>query len=156
VVFQHYLDRGWHYFTVARVLDSLGRYESGSVGIGLEFDSDSAVYPLYISRLGSEYSAVVLYVFAEHRLHFRGAELWFSGRVGPETFQYEGRVFDRPCRLTKLMKYFEPAQMEDVTLSQAPDDRDFRRVVNEYQWYGSFGPMLFLAGVLLVRRRRRS
>jgi hypothetical protein len=153
--FRHYLDKGWRYFFVAQVRDSLGAYESHSVGIRLSFASESAVYPLYISRIGSSYTGVILYVLAEHRMHFPGAELWFSGRVGPETFSSDAGSVGRRCRLTKLLRYYYPEQMEDILLVRAPDDRDFRRVVSGGDWYGSFGPMLVLAGVLLVRRRAR-
>ncbi|MBM3314355.1 DUF2330 domain-containing protein [candidate division WOR-3 bacterium] len=152
-VFQHYLDKAWRYFFVAQVRDSLREYESHSVGIRLSFTSESAVYPLHISRIGSTYTGVILYVFAEHRMHFPGAELWFSGQVGPETFFSDAGFVDRRCRLTKLMKYYRPEQMEDVALVRAPDDRDFRRVVSGGDWYGSFGPMLLLGGLLLARRR---
>lgn len=152
-VFNHYLDKSWRHFVVARVRDSLSRYEYHNVGISLRFASDSLVYPLYISRLGSKYSGVVLYVLAEHRMHFPGAELWFSGRVGPGYFRSGAGFVPRPCHLTRLLKYYEPEAMEDITLRPAPDDREYRRIVSGYQWYGSFGPMLLLAGMLLVRRR---
>ncbi|MEO0073343.1 MAG: DUF2330 domain-containing protein [candidate division WOR-3 bacterium] len=153
-VFQHYLDRGWNFFFVARVQDSLSETEGRAVGIRLAFASDSAVYPLYVSRLGSVYTGVVLYVLAEHRMHFAGAELWFSGRVEPATFYWDAGMVERPCRLTKLLKYYQPEQMQDIVLRRAPDDRDFRMVVSAGGNYGSLMPMLALAGLLLVRRRR--
>ena len=157
-VFGHYTAKNWQYFVVARLRDSTGYYDYGrSVGIRLTFASDSAVYPLYISRMSSEYSEVVLYVVADHRQMFNGAELLFSGRVDSGTLpSFPGFIY-RSSRLTKLMKYYDPAAMEDITLRQAPDDRDFRRVGSGYGYvYGAVGSLLPLAGIVLFARRRRS
>ena len=120
-VFGHYAAKNWQYFVVARLNDStVGGYER-AVGIRLTFASDSAVYPLYISRLSSEYSAVILYVVADHRQMFSGARLLFSGRVDPGTFPASHGFIYRASHLTKLMKYYHPDGMEDIVLRQAPD-----------------------------------
>lgn len=153
-VFQHYLDKGWNSFFVAQVRDSLLQSETQAVGVRLVFASDSPVYPLYISRLSSRYTGIVLYLFAEHRMHFEGAELWFSGRVDPGMFVWDAGLVERPCHMTKLLKYYQPEEMEDIILRRAPDDRDFRKVLGSSGSYGSLLPILALAGILAVRRRR--
>lgn len=153
-IFQHYLSMGWNFFFIAQVRDSLRGFETHAVGIRLVFSSDSAVYPLYISRLGSRYTAVVLYVLAPHRMHFTGAELRFSGQVEPGMFAWDAGLVDRPCRLTKLLRYYHPEQMNDIVLRRAPDDRDFRAVADTGGSYSSFLPMAVLAGLLFVRRHR--
>jgi hypothetical protein len=157
-VFSHYTGKNWQFFVVARLSDSAGHYYDRSVGIRLTFASDSAVYPLYISRLSSEYSGVVLYVVADHRQMFSGARLLFSGRVGSGTFPNFPGFVDRPSHLTKLMKYYEPAAMEDITLRRAPDDREFRVVQRGYWYdlYGAVGSLLPLLGIVVFAKRRRS
>jgi len=156
-VFSHYTEKNWQFFVVARLSDSADYAYDRSVGIRLTFASDSAVYPLYISRLSSEYSGVILYVIADHRQMFSGATLLFSGHVDAGTFlQFPGFV-DRPSHLTKLLKYYDPAQMEDITLRQAPDDREFRVIQNGYGWgYSALGGLVPLFGIIIFARRRRS
>lgn len=154
-VFGHYTQKNWQYFVVARLRDSAAYYYDRSVGIRLTFATDSAVYPLYISRLSSGYSGVVLYVVAEHRQMFSGAELLFSGRVDSRTFPGFAGFVDRPSHLTKLLKYYDPAAMEDVTLSQAPDDREFRLVERSGGYiYGALGGLIPLFGIVVFARRR--
>lgn len=156
-VFGHYTDKDWQYFVVVRLSDSVDYEYDRSVGIRLTFASDSAVYPLYISRLSSEYSGVVLYVIADHRQMFNGARLLFSGRVDEGTFQSSPDFVDRPSYLTKLMKYYEPAAMEDIVLRRAPDDREFRVIERGYGYlYGALGGLMPLVGIVIFARRRRS
>jgi hypothetical protein len=155
-VFGHYTDKSWQYFVVAQLLDSAGLEYDRSVGIRLTFATDSAVYPLYISRLSSGYSAVALYVVADHRQMFPGARLLFSGRVAPGTFPDFPGFVDRPGHLTKLLKYYDPAAMEDITLRQAPDDREFRVVERGYGYvYGAIGGLIPPLGIVIFARRRR-
>jgi hypothetical protein len=156
-VFGHYTAKNWQYFVVARLSDSIDYYSERSVGIRLTFATDSAVYPLYISRLSSQYSGVVLYVVADHRQLFPGAELLFSGHIDCGTFPNFPGFVDRPSHLTKLLKYYDPAAMEDITLRQAPDDREFRVIERGYGYlYGALGSLLPLAGIVIFARRRRS
>ena len=153
-VFAHYTAKNWQYFVVARLSDSAEYDYDRSVGIRLTFATDSAVYPLYISRLSSGYSAVVLYVVADHRQMFAGARLLFSGHVDQGTF---AGLVDRPSHLTKLLKYYTPAAMEDITLRQAPDDREFRVIERGYGYiYGAAGSLIPLVGIGVFARRRRS
>jgi hypothetical protein len=155
-VFGHYTAKNWQYFVVARLSDSAEYEYDRSVGIRLTFASDSAVYPLYISRLSSDYSAVALYVVADHRQMFSGSRLLFSGRVDSGTFPGFPGFVDRPSHLTKLLKYYDPAQMEDITLRQAPDDREFRVTERGYGYiYGAAGSLLPLLGIVVFARRRR-
>jgi hypothetical protein len=154
-VFGHYTQKNWQYFVVARLKDSAACYYDRSVGIRLTFATDSAVYPLYISRLSSEYSGVVLYVVADHRQMFNGADLLFSGRVDAGTFPGFAGFVDRPSHLTKLLKYYEPAAMEDITLRRAPDDREFRLVERSGGYiYGAIGGLIPLFGIVVFARRR--
>ncbi len=155
-IFNHYLEKNWNYFVVARVRDSVTRYETRNIGIRLSFDADSLVYPLYISRIGSVASDVILYVLADHRQMFPGAQLKFSGKVNQNSFKDFPGFVDRRCHLTKLMKEYEPDQMEDIYLKQAPDDKDFRYI--EYYgggWLGMLGSSAVFAVVLFLRRKRK-
>jgi hypothetical protein len=155
-VFQHYLEQGWNYFFIARFHDTTMHYHRQNFGLKLTFDSDSLVYPLYVSRVSSEFEyeqPVVLYVLAEHRQMFRGGHLKFSGAVDQNTFPGLRGFIDRPYRLTKLAKVYRPAEMQDIVLHQATTDEDFRDIE---MTSGSPMPLLALAGVLLLRRRRKN
>jgi hypothetical protein len=156
-VFGHYTEKNWEYFVIARLLDSAGLEYDRSVGIRLTFATDSAVYPLYISRLSSGYSAVALYVVADHRRMFPGARLLFSGRVDSGTFPGFPGFVDRPSHLTKLLKYYDVAEMEDICLRRAPDDREFRAIERGYGYiYGAVGSLIPLVGIVVFARRRRA
>jgi hypothetical protein len=153
-VFQHYLARNWNYFVVARARDSIPYYESRTLGIKLSFSTDSIVFPLYISRLGSSVgSDVILYVAANHRQFFPGARTRFSGPADTSTFSAYPDFIDRACRLTKLTRTYRTEAMQDLTLRQAPDDQDYREV----QENGGYEIWTFggLGLVLLMRRRRK-
>jgi hypothetical protein len=155
-VFSHYTEKNWHYFVVARLNDSAEYEYDRSVGIRLTFAADSAVYPLYISRLSSGYSGVALYVVADHRQMFPGASLLFSGHVDSGTFPNFPGFVDRPSHLTKLLKYYDPAAMVDITLRQAPDDREFRVIERGYGYiYGALGGLIPIFGIVVFARRRR-
>lgn len=153
-VFQHYLAQNWNYFVVARARDSTPYYLSRTLGIKLSFSTDSIVFPLYISRLGTSVgSDVILYVAADHRQMFPGARLRFSGPADANTFSAYPGFIDRACRLTKLTKTYRTEAMQDLTLHQAPDDQDYREVQDtggyEIWTFGGLGL------VLLMRRRKK-
>jgi hypothetical protein len=152
--FQHYIGKGWHYFVVCRVREEARTPFGGHVGIRLTFASDSIVYPLRISRISSAVGPVTLYVLAEHRQMFDGARLKFSGRVGPATFRRLPGFVERDCRLTKLVRHYAPATMEDICLRRAPDDGDFRDVEFHGARDGVLPLFALLAVVRLARRRR--
>ncbi|MBN2537517.1 hypothetical protein JXB37_04475, partial [candidate division WOR-3 bacterium] len=90
-----------------------------------------------------------------HRQMFDGARLRFSGRVDENSFPGLAGFVERESRLTKLYRYYRRDEMNDITLSRAPDDQDFRDV----EFYGATGgpvPLFgLLAAVLVLRRRRR-
>jgi hypothetical protein len=156
-VFGHYTDKHWQFFVVGRLRDSVEFVSDRSVGIRLTFASDSAVYPLYISRLSSGYSGVALYVVADHRQMFPGATLLFSGRVDAGTFPDFPGFVDRPSHMTKLLKYYDATGMEDISLHRAPDDQEFRVIQSGYGWvYGALGGLAPLFGIIIFARRRRS
>ncbi|MBN2537586.1 DUF2330 domain-containing protein, partial [candidate division WOR-3 bacterium] len=71
----HYTDKGWEHFIVCRRREGANGHIVAHAGIRLTFESDSAVYPLRISRISSEENPVILYVLAEHRQMFDGARL---------------------------------------------------------------------------------
>jgi hypothetical protein len=156
-VFQHYLAQNWNYFVVARARDSSTYYQSRTLGIRLAFSTDSIVFPLYISRIGTSASPeVILYVAADHRQMFPGARLRFSGPADSHTFSAYPDFIDHACRLTKLTKSFRTEEMQDLTLRQAPDDQDYREVqdIGGYE-YASLWTLSGLGLVLMMRRRKK-
>ena len=153
-VFQHYLAQNWNYFVVARARDTASYNEVRTLGIRLSFSTDSIVFPLYISRIGTSASPeVILYVAADHRQMFPGARTRFSGPADANTFSSYPGFIDRACRLVKLTKTYRTEAMQDLTLRQAPDDQDYREVQDN----GGYEVWTFggLGLVLLMRRRRK-
>ena len=159
-VLNHYLEKDWNYFVVARITDTSGfYYTTQNLGIRLTFASDSIVYPPYISRIGAAAQNVILYVLAEHRQMFRGGELKFSGPVDAGSFPGVPGLVAGPAHLTKLIKWFEPERLEDICLQQAPDDKSYRDI--EYGGTYYVEPLLamltvFAAGFVVQSGRKRS
>jgi len=155
-VFRHYLAQNWNYFVVARARDSTTYYQTRTLGIRLSFSTDSIVFPLYISRIGTSASPeVILYVAADHRQMFPGARLRFSGSADSHTFSAYPNFIDHACRLTKLTKTYNVEEMQDLTLRRAPDDQDYREVQDS----GEYGMLLTFGGlglVLMMRRKKKS
>jgi len=160
-VLNHYLLKNWNYFMIARLHDTTDtNYMSRFIGIRLTFASDSIVYPLYISRIGGTSNGVVLYVLANHRQMFKGGELLYSGPVNAGTFPNFPGFVDQPAYLTKLYKFFQPADMQDISLQQAPDDKSYRAIeFNGGMGYAAMLGIFALFGVMLAvqigRARRR-
>ncbi len=157
-ILEHYLDKSWNWFTVARVARDTTRSGLGNLGIRLTFATDAPVYPLYISRLGGyDPQQIVLYVAARHRQECDDAVLLFSGSLDAGTFPEHPGFVDRACRLTKL--YYEewyPEEFEDIVFRDAPDDNDYRYI--EYADASLLLPwsLFAFAAVLAFRRRRRA
>lgn len=156
-VFQHYLAQNWNYFVVARARDTASYNEVRTLGIRLSFSTDSIVFPLYISRIGTSASPeVILYVAADHRQMFPGARTRFSGPADSHTFSAYPDFIDRPCRLTKLTKTYNVEEMQDLTLRQAPDDQDYREVQDSGGFgYASLWTFGGLGLAFLMRRRKK-
>jgi hypothetical protein len=153
-VLEHYLNQSWNYFFVARTSDTSEYHYWPSLGITLSFDSDSIVYPLHISRVSAHTSRLVFYLLAEHRQMFTGAQLRFSGKVTQDSFPRYPGFLDREYHLTKLTKTLEPAQMEDITFRNAPDDQPYREVQYGSGYWLMYGAVMLGAIALQLRRRR--
>lgn len=128
--------------------------------VSFTFASPDIIYPLRISRISAyEYSAVTLYVAADHRVDFPTGRTSYANRVSDAEFdaivrQYPlvGGSLSRGAFLTRLSRSYTPQEMDaDIVLARAHDDREFLPV------YYSGLPvwtLLFGGSVLWWLRRR--
>lgn len=158
---QFYIDKSW--FFVAMRTDSAGvaggapgEHRSGGLDpIRLAFSTTQAVYPLRISAISArDYSQILLYVCAPHRMTFPGARAEYANRINESELRHLqslypllGTVVTQPCFLTKLRDYVPPSSMsDDLVLEQTPDDSEFRVI----EYAGIPVPEMLLLALLLV------
>jgi hypothetical protein len=153
-VLNSYLNKDWHYFLVART-DTATMTVTGEVGVRITFASAAPVYPMKITSLSSDSTDVILYVVTEHRMHAPGAALKFAGWIGAADLNNVSPVIDRTYFLTKLYRRFTK-DMEDITLTRAPDDQEYREIIfYAYSDKGWGDLSLFAAvGIVLFLKRR--
>lgn len=136
-----YTDRGW-FFALFRIdpeqrPGSGGRWSGRLDPVRLSFPSEHPVYPLRISAVSAtEWSGLLLYVCADHRMTFPGASTEYvnrlsSGELGAirERHPRLGPLLSEGRYLTKLRRGFTPAEMsDDLVLAPAPTDDELRLV----------------------------
>ncbi len=140
-LFGYYVEKGWEYFVASRVDTSASsrsaRYYYGYLQpIKLCFQSPEPVYPLKISSLSSQESEVILYVVAEHRMTFDRSTVRYADKITSEELDFmrehyphlEG-LFERSRFITKLERWFDRVEMEDITLEEADDDLEHREII---------------------------
>jgi hypothetical protein len=155
---QSYIDKNWNHFFCAKVLS--GESDRNSVGVKLTFATEEPVYPMKISRANyySSSSLLFLYVISAHKMTFSKSDLLYANRINEdelkkikEDFPESGAYLNQDDYLTKLYKeYTSSGEMEDITLTQAVDDKEYRELYGRYyyNYYGMNVP-LFPFGLFL-------
>jgi hypothetical protein len=167
----HYVERSW--FFVAMRVDSTRFWRRDSkatpwIGdidpIRFTFAAEQVIYPMRLSAISAaDWTSVLLYVCAEHRMTFDGASTEYAHRLN--TFELSvmrdrypnlAALLARPCFMTKLRHWLAPhdMMMGDIILTRADDDREYRRI----RYYGDMslgGGLLAALIACLVRARRR-
>lgn len=147
-----YVERSWYFVTMQVDSDALDEYYyddyyyvpyyyGGLDPITLTFSTEAPVYPMKISAYSAaEDTRVHLYIKANHRLTFDGAQTYYANRFSTEELAelpYHPslhQVFQPGDYLTKLRRGYSPAQMtQDIYLVQAASDEEFR-LVNYSGW----------------------
>ena len=166
-----YVERSWYF--VAMKVDSAaladldlpyygGYYGGGLEPIRLTFTSDDLVYPMRISAVSaSEATRVHIYVNADHRMTFAGADTRYANRFtareidGLEYYPTLASRLQAGDFLTKLYRAYNPAQMdEDLILTRAADDVEFRIIrYSGLPW--TLLTMVGPAGIWALYRRRK-
>ncbi len=131
----------------------------------ITFASEDIVYPLEISSISAaDATDVVLYVAAEHRVTFPGAETEYANKLtAPEMaairewYPVLGAQLSTGDFLTKLTRVYSPAEMEaDIVLTPTDSDTEFREIIYS-GWPVGMGVMLVMAlGLRLPWLKRRS
>jgi hypothetical protein len=163
-----YIADGW-YFVAMRVdtlalaeLESWNSHYLALDPVQLTFAAAAPVYPMKISALSaSDVSEVHLYVAADHRMTFAGADTYYANHIAEadrnlrQAYPLLAEVLRPGVFLTRLYRGYRAAEMtEDVYLQRAPQDDEFRLV--DYGGFPVTGVLLLgpPAGWLVWRRRR--
>lgn len=168
-----YVERSWYFVTMQVDSDALDEYYYGGYydapyyyggldPIRLTFGTAAPVYPMKISAYSAaDDTRVHLYLKADHRMTFDGAETYYANRFSAQElaelpyFRSLHQVFQPGDYLTKLRRGYSPAQMtQDITLVRASSDEEFR-LVNYSGWPVTTILLLGSPVVWGLRRRLR-
>ncbi len=164
-----YVQDDWYFVTLK--VDSTAFAESqdnwywygGMQPVALTFTCETPTYPMRISALSAvDDTSVILYVNADRRLYFDGAETEYANhlteneaRVIRATYPDLGSILEVGDYLTKLKRNYTPAQMDaDILLEPAASNAEYRRIYYSGVPLTS-GLLLAIAGVMFYRARRR-
>ncbi len=152
----HYIQKNW-YFVALKVAEEKQQemYPPPSVPGGVihpvkfSFKTDKIVYPFKISSINKGETAVLLYVFADHKQEAKDFEMEFADWIEPQNVQYSPYLkpfVKEKIFLTKIRKTFKQDEIkDDIYLTQAADDKPLKPQLN---WY-IIGAILAF-GVLLI------
>jgi hypothetical protein len=176
-IFQQYINKNWTYFFCARILPSTSYY-TNSFAVNLIFNTSEPVFPMKISKLNyhtygtynPQYD-LFLYVIALHKMTFLKSNLLYANKLTGNEIQKIQTDFPELTKylnendfLTKLLKeHSSKDDFNDITLTQAKDDKEFRELYGSYYYYYSvalpFLPVSILFFLLLkiyyyIKKRR--
>ncbi|MEI6309438.1 MAG: DUF2330 domain-containing protein [bacterium] len=151
-IFADYVQRGWVF--LAMRLDMMPLLEENSTHelmglvqpVLLRFDAPGLVYPLRISSLNSDASAIVLYIAGRRRAEADGFAVRWAHQVGvedlndPALYSFWNVYCPTTSYLTCLSATLFPWQMgADLLIRQAPSDQPFRQVTaNTSHWSAGY------------------
>jgi len=173
-----YINKDWKYFYVAIYSCS---HES-RVSVTLKFPSSSEIIPMYISRANKFYgysrgyyewgygtpkTSVYTYSISNHKKAYPLGELLYANNLTSEELENISNDFPALAPklisddyLTKLeIEYENPEQSisEDIVLQNAADDKEYRELAEEYDyWYLTTNPLLIFFLLLLLIRRLKN
>lgn len=165
-----YVAARWEIVAIQLAPDAAGATLSGTLQpLRLSFASDTAVYPMRLSRSAKAPQRVDLYVLADHRMDpsalpvpGNAATLQYAGRVdAPALTSYRGHY------LTRWTNYLgEPQRIDgDYVFTRAATDSDYAQVIYLTRNHGDVSGLALIgaglgAGVLVAvlwwRRRRQA
>lgn len=145
-----YVEMDWYFVTMQVDSTALEEYYyndyyyypyGGLDPITLTFPTETPVYPMKISAYSAaDETRVHLYVKADHRMTFDGAETFYANRFSTQELSelpyYPSlrEVFQPGDFLTKLNRGYTPAQMtQDIYLVRSDSDDEFR-LINYSGW----------------------
>lgn len=160
-----YIEDGW-YFVAMKIQQSPKqkiRYEGGIQPISLSFPSSKIVYPMKITAVSTNYTELLLYVFAQHKMTFHRSELEYADWISEKDVRHYLHTVRPSVKnkmyLTKLRARFSKQGMgSDIYLSQAKDDKSYKEFVRRQ---GGIDICLVMCGLVLFitnkkRRKKRS
>lgn len=165
-----YVAARWEIVAIQLAPDAAGATLSGTLQpLRLSFASDTAIYPMRLSRSAKAPQRVDLYVLADHRMDpgavpvpGNAATLQYAGRVDtPALTSYRGHY------LTRWTNYLgEPQRIDgDYVFTRAATDSDYAQVIHLTRNHGDVAGLALigaalgagvLVGVLWWRRRRQA
>ncbi|UCG92452.1 MAG: hypothetical protein JSV97_01690, partial [candidate division WOR-3 bacterium] len=116
------------------------------------FVTDEIVYPMKISSISSTYTTLYMYVVGEHKMFFDDAELEYANKISRNEFDAIAEDFTTLAAyikasdyITKLRRIYEGSEQmtSDISIYQAADDTEYRKVEDEYWYFGFTNSFLF-------------
>jgi hypothetical protein len=159
-IVKSYVDRGWYFVAmkIQRKVDPR-RYwyeEGGLQPISLKFSSDRIIYPMKITAVSATDTELLLYVFAQHKMTFRNAELEYSDWIEPSYSSTFSKLVKGKMYLTKLRASLHQREMDDIYLTRASNDKYYRKIIYVKGPGGGIDICLALCVIaLLVVRKRK-
>jgi hypothetical protein len=157
-----------------------GQLNAGTVQpLMITFYSDQIVYPLKMSSINKGVAEVLLYVFTKYRTEIDGFETEYAKWIEPEdvrtesyleyvrmygkkpvsevpqyyrkdVYYYLNQLLDDRYFLTKMRKSMYPSEMEDLIITQAKDNREYRLTVYEPGYAIKWVGFIFGMGILTL------
>ncbi len=159
-IVKSYVDRGWYFVAmkIQRKIDPKRYwYEEGGIQpISLKFSSARIIYPMKITAVSSTATELLLYVFAQHRMTFKNAELEYSDWIEPSYSSTFSKLVKGKMYLTKLRAHLPQKGMDDIYLTRASHDKYYRKIIYVKGPGGGIDICLAVCVVaLLVVRKRK-
>ncbi len=159
-IVKSYVDSGWYFVAmkIQRKVDPK-RYwyeEGGLQPISLKFSSDRIIYPMKITAVSATDTELLLYVFAQHKMTFKNAELEYSDWIDPSYSDTFSKLVKGKMYLTKLRAHLPQKGMDDIYLTRASNDKYYRKIIYVKGPGGGIDICLAVCVVaLLVVRKRK-
>jgi hypothetical protein len=165
---QYYIDKEPVWYFVAIQIDSSEvvmpnePYWTGAIEpVSFTFDSETPIYPMRISAISApQTTELLLYISADHRMTFPGAQTEYSNRLSGGEYHYIANryssltsLISENCYLTKLRQMIPLSEMEnDILITRAPTDNEFRPI-GYSQFPMSLGILLLISAAMTVRAK---
>lgn len=170
---QAYINSDWTFFFVARTDSNLPHT---AIGFTLTFPATTPVYPLKAASANNymvrDYYDLnipfYLYVVADDKMVFEGAELKYANRISDEEMKAVCQSLPELAKelepdyfVTKLSKrYVSALKMDqDLMLSRAADNNEYREIVERDEYYYYYGNgvlwLIFIWPIYSLYRRLR-
>ena len=136
-IVEYYVENNW-FFVAMKIdastleVDEEGRIYGAIEPVRLSFTSDTIIYPMKLSSLSAAKTKneILLYIFADYRIHLSGASLEYAHCVEEKELDREyptlAKIVDRKMFLSKLRIFLSAEEMnDDLLLYSASNNKEY-------------------------------